>query len=431
MNVESPMTAREPGDGTPLQVLLLSTRDVGAHATGRVSVLRTHLGALEALGHHVHVAVVSPQPPGDSSWTRRFPTTHVRAPALWSVAASAARALLTRRSTLNECLFVDRSVQRHVADLVAELRPDVVVVDSLRLSRATGAAPVRLVVDLDDLLSVRYRELRAEASTDPVGVLGFAASHVPGPLRGGVARLATRLLGWESRRAGEREEAVTASASAVSLVAAHEVDVLRRRTGREVHWLPPAVHLPERPATPHDGLVFLGGLDYLPNLQGLRFYRDSVLGHLDPQDPRHVLHVVGRCPEEHRAEFDVPGIEVHGYVDDLSEALGRRLLVAPLLSGGGIKLKVLDGMAHGLPVVGTTGAFAGLGAPGDLVQAADDGQQLAGLITTLLDDPERCARLGAAGRDLIAQHFVQASAQRRWATLLTTVMAPVPGGRAA
>ncbi|TFV61215.1 UNVERIFIED_ORG: glycosyltransferase [Bacillus sp. AZ43] len=233
------------------------------------------------------------------------------------------------------------------------------------------------------------------------------------------ARAAVGLLGWEARRAAAREAALTGTPGVVtSLVSTDEADVLRRRTGREVTWLPPAVGIPARPIDPADGLVFLGGLDYLPNLVALRCYRDEVLPHLDPADPRQVLHVVGHVPDSARAELDVPGIELHGFVDDLAAALRRTMMVAPLAAGGGVKLKVLDGMAHGLPVAGLPGAFEGLGLPPELRLHADDGRSLAGLIRELIDSPARCAALGLAAREFMVDNFSAAAAAARWRDVL-------------
>ncbi|MBB3087073.1 glycosyltransferase [Geodermatophilus sabuli] len=407
-----------------LRVLFVTTRDIGQRATGRIVVLRTHAEALAALGHEVTVAVVSPRPPQDSRWTRRFRTEHVRSPRLPSVALSALRALTFGEKSLNESLFVDGTVRRRVTELVEDVAADVVVLDSLRLSTAVVDVRAPVVVDLDDLLSVRYERLRTTARSDPGAVLGFAAARVPGPLRGLAARGAVRLLGWEARRIAAREVEVSASAAAVSLVSRTEADLLARRTGRHVEWLPPAVPVPAEPVEPRDGLVFLGGLDYLPNLQALRFYRDEVLPHLDPGDPLHVLHVVGHCPDDVRAELDVPGIVLHGYVDDLHEALGRRLLVAPLVAGGGVKLKVLDGMAHGLPVAGTPGAFEGLGLPDGVALRAEDGVQLAALVRELAADPARCHEVGLRARSVVREEFSAAAAARRWAALLDRLSSP-------
>jgi glycosyltransferase involved in cell wall biosynthesis len=417
-------TGEGASSGHPLRILFLTTRDLGQRATGRVTVLRTHVNALEALGHEVTLAVVAPRAPRDSEWTQRFRTAHVHTPRLTSVAGSALGALSGGELSLNEVLFVDRSVRRGIAGLVAALAPDVVVLDTLRLYSAVSELREPVVVDLDDLLSVRYAGMGSVAGADAVGVLGFIAERVPVPLRTVAARGAVRLLHWESRRIAARELAVCAAAAAVGLVSRREMDALTARSGRDIAWLPPAVPLPAEPVEQRDGLVFLGGLDYLPNLQALRFYRDAVLPHLDPADPRHVLHVVGHCPDAARAEFDVPGMVLHGYVDDLGTALSRRILVAPLLDGGGLKLKVLQAMAHGLPVVGTPQAFEGLDLPAELALQRESGAELGSLLRALAPDVDRCRRLGLAARELVARTFSERAAANRWSALLMTAAGP-------
>ncbi|MGY1846848.1 MULTISPECIES: glycosyltransferase [unclassified Blastococcus] len=412
----------------PLRILMVTTRDIGTRVTGRIVVLRTHAEALTALGHEVTVAVVAPRPAEPGPWTTRFRTEHIRSPRLPVVAASAAHALTLGRRSLNECLFTDRSVRRAVTRLAGELGADLLLTDSLRLFGAVAGVRAPVVVDLDDLLSTRYDRLRTTARSDPAAVLGFAAARVPGPLRPVAARSAVALLGWESRRVAQRERTVAASVAAVSLVSRSEAELLAERTRREVAWLPPAVPVPDQPVEPGDGLVFLGGLDYLPNVQALRFYRDEVLPHLDPGDPQQVLHVVGHCPDAVRAQLDVPGIVLHGYVDDLHAALGRRALVAPLVAGGGVKLKVLDGMAHGLPVVGTAGAFEGLGLPADVRLQADDPAELAALVRELVKDPEQCRQRGARSRAVVEESFSGRAAARRWSELLDRLpLGPVGG----
>ncbi len=406
----------------PLSILLLTTRDIGGRATGRIIVLRTHAAALTALGHRVTVGVIAPRPPGGDGAPPgadgALRTEHIRSPRLPSVALSALRALTVGPRSLNECLFVDRSVRRQVARLVDDVAPDAVVLDSLRLLSATTGGDVPVVVDLDDLLSVRYRRLRTTARADPAAVLGFAAERIPRPLRAVAGRAAVLLLGWESRRVAVRELTACATASAVSLVSRSEAELLAQRAGRDVAWLPPAVPVPERPVDQQDGLAFLGGLDYLPNVQALRFYRDEVLPHLEATDPRFVLHVIGHCPDVVRAELDVPGIVLHGFVPDLHAALSRRVLVAPLVAGGGVKLKVLDAMAHGLPVVGTAGAFEGLGLPDGVAVQAGTAVELADLIRRTATDPARCRALGLRAREVVRERFSAAAAEQRWAALL-------------
>lgn len=427
------------GPGEALDVVVLCTRDPGGRATGRVVVLRSHLRALEALGHSVRVVVVSPRPPGQGPWAQRFWTTHVPTPGVVSVARSAARVLVraagvggsgvraSSASTLNEALFVDSGVRRAVA--AAAAGADVVVADGLRLSSAADlleGTPV--VVDLDDLLSDRYLRMRSALRGRPGGradVLGIAADRVPRPLRRLAGAAVVALLRVEARCAGARERTVTASAATVSLVSREEVAVLSERCARPVAWLPPTVDVPAAPVGPGEGLVFLGGLDYRPNVEAVRFWRDAVVPHLRASGPVPPLHVVGHCPDEVRAQLEGPDVVMEGFVDDLGSALRRRALVAPLLDQGGVKVKVLDALALGLPVVGTPAAFEGTGLPEALRWGSADPEALACAVRALLDDDELRDRLASGGRVYAAATFSHEAGARRWAEVLRGALAPV------
>lgn len=422
------MAPREDDGPRRRRVLLLLTRELGGRGTGRLTVLRSHVRALEALGHEVVVAVVAPAPPAEDEWTRRCTTVHVPSPGLRSVASTALREALLGSLSLNESLFVDRRVRRDVAGLLERTAPDVVVVDSVRLSTAVPAdCPAPVVVDLDDLLSARYQRMRAHRGRSG-GVLGFAGQRVPAPLRPLAAALARTVLGWEARRLAVREVQVARSRSAVSLVSAEEASLLSRSAGRPVHWLPPSVDVPGSPVEHAPGLVFVGGLDYRPNLEALRHWRDQVAPHLPAGDERYLLHVVGHCPPALRGELDAPGLRAEGFLPDLRTALARQLMVAPLLDPGGVKLKVLDGMAHGLAVVGTPSAFEGLAAPPELRQEAPGGRAMAELVVELVRDTARREALQDAARAFASRSFGPQAAQRRWAELLEGLLGgPAPG----
>ena len=71
--------------------------------------------------------------------------------------------------------------------------------------------------------------------------------------------------------------------------------------------------------------------------------------------------MIGHAPAHTRTEFASAKVVFEGYINNLADALTQSVaMVAPIVSGTGVKTKVLDGMACGLPVIGTPLAFAGL-----------------------------------------------------------------------
>ncbi|WP_066831882.1 glycosyltransferase [Rufibacter ruber] len=111
-------------------------------------------------------------------------------------------------------------------------------------------------------------------------------------------------------------------------------------------------------------LLFVGSLDHYPNEEAVRWFIEQVLIPLREQDRKWELQVVGYGVSEKLEEHLVnqPGVLFSGPVPDLGPVYAQAgIVVAPLHAGGGTKLKVLEAMWHGRPVVATQEAAYGLG----------------------------------------------------------------------
>ena len=298
----------------------------------------------------------------------------------------------------------------------------------LRTSSLALATGLPTVVDLDDLLSRRYQELsrgRAEAST----ILGYYGASLPSPIRRLLAALAARLIGIEGGLVGRRERAVAQAAAATSLVAEAEAVAFGERIHRQVAWLPMAVDIPASaaPVASNEAhrIVFVGGLDYHANLEAVRAYAADVAPALASVGlPPVRLRVVGHCPPEVRDELgESPHLELLGYVDDLTaELASARAFVAPIPPGTGVKTKVLEAMAAGLPVISTPAGVDGVGAvDGEHCLVGSTGAELAAALAKVVAEPATAHRIGAAGRTLVEERFSLAVVTERWRAVLESL----------
>jgi sugar transferase (PEP-CTERM/EpsH1 system associated) len=154
-------------------------------------------------------------------------------------------------------------------------------------------------------------------------------------------------------------------------------------------------------------IVFVGVMDYFPNVDGCVHFAREVLPLVRARAPSARFTIVGSRPtREVRQLARAPGVEVLGHVDDPREWLQRASLsVAPLRIARGIQNKVLEAMAMGLPVVGTTAATQGIEgeSPRDFV-AVDGAAGQAAAILELLEQPERARALGARARAFVERN---------------------------
>lgn len=166
-------------------------------------------------------------------------------------------------------------------------------------------------------------------------------------------------------------------------------------------------------------LVFVGSMDYHANIDGAISFAQNVWPELQQKKPEFIFTIVGRDPAPPvRQLSSVRGIEVTGSVEDVRPYYHEAIAaVVPLNVGGGSRLKILEAMAAGVPVVSTSQGAEGLEvSSGENILLADGPRQLAEAITRVIDDEELRQRLVRSGRQLINERY-------DWSTVGTELFA--------
>jgi glycosyltransferase involved in cell wall biosynthesis len=194
-----------------------------------------------------------------------------------------------------------------------------------------------------------------------------------------------------------------------SVVVCSEIDQKRLRTQRVVvignGYSDPGLTDDSTPESPT--LVMVAVFTYLPNLAGANWLAHEVLPELRRLVPNVKVRLIGRYDERLLLAASVPGIEIVGEVDELgSELTIARGAVIPILHGSGTRIKLIEALAYGLPIVTTE-----MGCEGLRIQAGhhalvqNDPLEFATSCAKILTDDATCERLRNNGRRFYLDHY--------------------------
>ncbi len=157
-----------------------------------------------------------------------------------------------------------------------------------------------------------------------------------------------------------------------------------------------------------DTLIYSGALTYSANFDAIRYFLGEVLPLVKEKRPTARLLITGSTKGvDLNALPAAEGVEFTGYVEDIRPIIARsHVSVVPLRIGGGTRLKILEALALGTPVVSTGKGAEGLDLiPGQEFLRADTPQTFAAAILDLLDSPPLVERLSCQGREAVEQRY--------------------------
>ncbi|MGB9631822.1 MAG: glycosyltransferase family 4 protein [Chloroflexaceae bacterium] len=221
--------------------------------------------------------------------------------------------------------------------------------------------------------------------------------------------------------------------SAVTVVSRREAALARRLAGNtpvEITVVPNGADLAGcqgyRYDPAPDTLIYPGALTFSANFDAVRFFLTEIFPQIQRQRPATTFRVTGHHTPQQRATLPaIDGVVFTGYVEDVRALIARSTVeVVPLREGGGTRLKILEALALGTPVISTTKGAEGLDLlPGQDLMIADTPAAFAETTVRLLAHPEERARLSANGRRAVAERYDWRTIGTRFVDLVEAIVA--------
>jgi glycosyltransferase involved in cell wall biosynthesis len=170
-------------------------------------------------------------------------------------------------------------------------------------------------------------------------------------------------------------------------------------------------------------LTFLGSMDWAPNEDGILWFIQEIWPTLKGKFPQLKLQLVGRNPSNTLKAVADDSITVTGFVKDVLPYLQNTdIFIVPLRMGSGMRIKILEAMSLGLPIVTTTIGYEGITADPEIhLKVADTPIDFINQISFLLDNYQKRVQLGQNAREYLKNHYSLPVIAQRWEKLISSV----------
>lgn len=341
-----------------------------------------------------------------------------------------------RQQTGIEGVFVDTSLN------VVDAFTDLVTADNYNISRFFSPdMDIRLiqllsqeqfdVIHLESLFVTPYIPTLRRYSKAPIILRSHNLEHV---IQERIAQGERNFLKkpyrkFLARQLKHYESTILTEVDGVAAITAADAEEMGRNKGSTpITTIPFGVWPNEYEAGPPPGppiFFHLGSMDWQPNEEGVRWLLRNVWPRVIQKHPKAKLHLAGNRMPKDMIRAKLPGTTVVGRVPDANRYFAQRhVMLVPLFSAGGMRVKIVEGMAMGKCIISTTVGAEGIDhTPGQDILIADTAAAFTRQIEGILEEPQKAEAIGARAVELVRKRYNMADISRDLINFYQTLMA--------
>ena len=328
------------------------------------------------------------------------------------------------RFCFQEALFYSFKNHKIIKDIISKNNPYVLIVDMIRMKNyVTSNFNGLKIIEIDDLLSLRYLRF-ANHLTKELNIFATFTGILPNIVEKTINRFFLKyILMREAKIIKNKEIECTSKFDAVILVSKNESEQLQQLSGsKNIFNIPPCVFtIRKKNKFSLNNLLFMGNLTTNQNLSSFFYIINNILPLLRKEKITFEFRVVGIYDDRSLIiAKKYNDIKLLGFVDSIEDITDQcRLMLAPITFGTGIKLKILDALSLGLPVVTNSVGAEGLaGEAGKHYLVGNNAQVLVQQILLLCRSQEKCKELSKNAFELMKEKYHESVVQKQYMHIL-------------
>lgn len=336
--------------------------------------------------------------------------------------------LLLRKWPLQVSIFFSRKTKKKINKLVNEINPDVIIFDMVRVSEyLCKEYKGKSILNYDDILSLRYKRQISYIEFIP-NIIGGMKYKLPIFFNRIIQnnKIKRFILEQESKLLSKYEKDVTYRFNHLVFTSPKEAELFKESTQHVSCVGIPMVFELEKSkfnrSYDKNKVVFLGRMDIPHNVSAVLYFVKNIWPNIKKMNPEASFHVVGMKPvrEISCLNSESNGIVVTGEVPSVKDYIyDAAVFVAPLLYGTGIKTKIVESLALGIPVVSTKIGAEGIPCKNNIdMYITDDPDRFTDYTVALMNNKELNNRISNNGKYLIENNFSNKIIKKVWSSIL-------------
>jgi len=216
-------------------------------------------------------------------------------------------------------------------------------------------------------------------------------------------------LHYLSNKLAKYEKMMVPKFDAVLPISRTDEQWAKQFTTKPIHYLPAGFYFEKETVKAQNGNNFfhIGSMEWKPNVQACQYLVKEIWPMVISKNPELQLHLAGKGMNEYFKSWATENIHIHGEVDDAAAFMKQyQTMLIPLQSASGVRMKAIEAMQYGKPVISTTIGMSGLDAKSnENCLIADDTNQFVNAILTLPEDNGLYQKLSANGMAYVQNYF--------------------------
>lgn len=327
--------------------------------------------------------------------------------------------IITKKWPFQVSLFYSKKTKKNLDSYIKKINPDIIIFDLARTAEYAenlDSSKYIKVLEMQDLISKRYIR-QAEVTNNSEGAFGAYSKKVPHIIEKIISSkiLLKRILKYESKLLSKYEVEISKKFKHIIFVSKNEADQLNKllnekkcidiALGVNYEYFSKNIEV----KTKKNLIGFIGNMNISHNKDSVNNFINNILPELLEHNPEIKFRIIGMCSEEYKNRFKGNKyIQITGPVDDLRlYSKECSIIVAPLTYGSGIKTKVLESMAMGIPVVTNSIGAEGIDAINKKeIIICDSNESFVHEINELLNNNNIRNSIGQKGQEFVKKNFI-------------------------